>query len=78
MDSPEEKPVLGDEPPTGPQGATRATRIVAGICTVILLAVPLLLWRAPAHDSSMAAIAGAVFCVIVALGIVRTGPGKRR
>ena len=76
MDSPDDKPVLDYRPPAAePQGATRSTRIVAAVAAVSLGAVAVWLWRVRAQDSSMAALAGAVLCLIIALGLVKD---KRR
>ena len=76
--SKQEKPVLDYQPPaTEFRAAPRATRIGAAIATLCFLALAVWLWHARAADSSMAALSGAVFCLLVAVGAVKTKQNKQ-
>jgi hypothetical protein len=74
----QEKPTRDYQPPaTEFRAVPRATRIAAAIATLCFLALAVWLWRTQATDSSMAALSGAVFCLLLAVGAVKTKQDKR-
>jgi hypothetical protein len=76
--SKEDRPVLEYQPPaTELRGATRAAKMGAALATVCFLALAVLLWRGRATDSAIVALAGAIFCLLLAVGVVKTKQDRR-